>query len=318
MAFGLNSRDRLCHEVSTKQSLLTAVDDIEIIALELFDLLANQNKLNSKTAAVEQTNALIQLLVAKDKEIQELLKVAKTQEKVQVTVDKLQKELDKQQDDIVKLQTHLKEAESLLANAVFQAKQKLEHIHKANKNPVSSEELIKYAHKISASNSVSCPPGWTPGDQRRPYPSEMEMRMGWLGKMSDPSWNFNQHCGVGQPGQENQVIWAAGGSGTGAGSGTGMHPPHSQPVASPAKGPHRSPGSASGSGTIHYQPPQPHAHGGSQDVLANQHRGGGAPTPLSESALHLFSQQTGHPSQKDDDVEVMSTDSSSSSSSDSQ
>merc|ERR1712135_187941 len=268
MAFGLNSRDRLCHEVSTKQSLLTAVDDIEIIALELFDLLANQNKLNSKTAAVEQTNALIQLLVAKDKEIQELLKVAKTQEKVQVTVGKLQKELDKQQDDIVKLQTHLKEAESLLANAVFQAKQKLEHIHKANKNPVSSEELIKYAHKISASNSVSCPPGWTPGDQRRPYPSEMEMRMGWLGKMSDPSWNFNQHCGVGQP------------------------------VASPAKGPHRSPGSASGFGTIHYQPPQPHAHGGSQDVLANQHRGGDAPTPLSESALHLFSQQTGHPSQK--------------------
>ena len=42
-------------------------------------------------------------------------------------------------------------------------------------HPVLSEELIKYAHKISASNSVACPPGWTPGDQRRPYPSGNKM-----------------------------------------------------------------------------------------------------------------------------------------------
>lgn len=181
--------------VSTKQSLLRAIDDIELVALELFDNLANHGKATSKSSAVEETGALIELLVSKDKEIQELLEVAKNQANVQETVDKLQEEVDKQQDDIKKLQTHLKEAESLLSNAVYQAKQKLDHIKKSNKNPVPSEDLIKYAHKISASNSVSCPPGWTPGDPRRPYPSDMEMRMGWLGKMSDPSWNFNISLG---------------------------------------------------------------------------------------------------------------------------
>ena len=37
---------------------------------ELFDLLANQGKSSSKASAVDQTSALIQLLVAKDAEIQ--------------------------------------------------------------------------------------------------------------------------------------------------------------------------------------------------------------------------------------------------------
>merc|ERR1711931_301413 len=113
------------NSIPTKQALLTAVDDIEIVALELFDLLANQGKSSSKVSAADQTSALIQLLVAKDAEIQELLKVAKNQSSVQETVNRLQQEVDKQQEDIKKLQTHLKEAESLLSNAVHQAKQSL-------------------------------------------------------------------------------------------------------------------------------------------------------------------------------------------------
>jgi len=378
------------NSIPTKQALLTAIDDIEIVALELFDLLANQGKSSSKATAVEQTSALIQLLVAKDAEIQELLKVAKNQASVQETVNRLQREVDKQQEDIKKLQTHLKEAESLLSNAVYQAKQKLDHIRKANRNPVSSEELIKYAHKISASNSVSCPPGWTPGDQRRPYPSEMEMRMGWLGKMSDPAWNSNfalghmsqmgssganmpqgHHTGNtpgGHVGMEHGVMGGPSGMhgpGQGMGDshgarqgmwggpgGQGMHHPHGQvPHSSPVKGPHRSPGSASGSGTIHYVPPtgQNHPpHSGAPDVMmpgGSQHAFPGGQTPLgrpssgpggslSESSMHHYPHPgqgplppgshphhsgPGMPSQKEvDDVEVMSTDSSSSSSSDSQ
>lgn len=35
----------------------------------------------------------------------------------------------------------------MLSTAIFQARQKLASIAKANKRPVSSEELIKYAHK---------------------------------------------------------------------------------------------------------------------------------------------------------------------------
>lgn len=74
---------------------------------------------------------------------------------------------------------------------------------------MSSEDLIKYAHRISASNAVCAPLTWQPGDARRPYPtgntklfprilfaftninlfyfyiSDIDMRMGFLGRLSD-------------------------------------------------------------------------------------------------------------------------------------
>ena len=169
---------------------------------ELFDLLANQGKSASKASAMEQTSALIQLLVSKDVEIQvhggvfigstsEPNKGSFTEHEVDSPVpcfcarnsskSPIIKRAFKKpstnysgrwianrfaervmlavcvidyrpsfleslltilivthvvfvlQEDIKKLQTHLKEAESLLSNAVYQAKQKLEHIRRANR-----------------------------------------------------------------------------------------------------------------------------------------------------------------------------------------
>ena len=57
------------------------------------------------------------------------------------------------------------------ANAIYQAKQKLESIAWAEKRPVSAEELIRYAHRISSTNAVSAPLSWQQGDPRRPYPT---------------------------------------------------------------------------------------------------------------------------------------------------
>jgi len=51
----------------------------------------------------------------------------------------------------------------LQATAIYQAKQKLHTIYQANNRKISSEELIKYAHKISASNAVAAPPTWAVG-----------------------------------------------------------------------------------------------------------------------------------------------------------
>lgn len=49
------------------------------------------------------------------------------------------------------------------ATAIYQAKQKLQTINQAKSRKISSEELIKYAHKISASNAVAAPPTWAIG-----------------------------------------------------------------------------------------------------------------------------------------------------------
>ncbi len=51
----------------------------------------------------------------------------------------------------------------LQTSAIYQAKKKLQSIEQANSKKISSEELIKYAHKISASNAVAAPPNWAPG-----------------------------------------------------------------------------------------------------------------------------------------------------------
>ena len=52
-----------------------------------------------------------------------------------------------------------------------------------------SEELIKYAHKISSSHAVAAPYNWEQGDPRRPYPIDLEMRQGLLCQQSGLSLN---------------------------------------------------------------------------------------------------------------------------------
>ncbi|KAG8000446.1 Mediator of RNA polymerase II transcription subunit 4 [Nibea albiflora] len=106
----------------------------------------------------------------------------------------LEKEVEKRDSDIQQLQKQLKEAEHILATAVYQAKEKLKSIDKARKGSISSEEIIKYAHRISASNAVCAPLNWVPGDPRRPYPTDLEMRSGMLGHMANlPTNGVNGH-----------------------------------------------------------------------------------------------------------------------------
>lgn len=52
-------------------------------------------------------------------------------------------------------------------------------------------DILKWFYRISASNAISAPLTWQQGDLRRPYPTDIEMRLGFLGK-SDLS-NVNGH-----------------------------------------------------------------------------------------------------------------------------
>lgn len=81
----------------------------------------------------------------------------------------------------------LNEAEHQLSTALYQARQKMDLIKKANKRPVYSEELIRYAHNISSQHSVASPYDWTPGDPRRPYPTDLQMRQSLLNGNSPSS-----------------------------------------------------------------------------------------------------------------------------------
>lgn len=126
--------------------------------------------------------SLVDLLVAKDNEMKQLLKLAEEQSKIDEKVNILKAHINKYDQEIGQLQKQLKEAELILSTAIFQARQKLASIAKANEQPINSEDLIKYAYLISSSHAISAPMTWHQGDLRRPYPNDIEMRLGYLGK----------------------------------------------------------------------------------------------------------------------------------------
>ena len=125
---------------------------------------------NAKLSSAEHAQ-LTELLVAKDKELKETLKKASEQAQIDLKMEAVKAEVERQDQEIQQLQRQLKDAEQILATAIYQAKQKLQSISRANKRPVASEELIKFAHRISASNAVCAPLTWQQGDPRRPYPT---------------------------------------------------------------------------------------------------------------------------------------------------
>lgn len=252
--------------MSTKEQLLQLVDDIEIISKELLENILAPKMPGQKGITIEHSQ-LAELLVAKDKELKDTLKQADEQAEIQKKMDALQVEVEKQDQDIRQLQKHLKEAEHILATAIYQAKQKLSSISKGNSRPTSSEELIKYAHRISSSNAVAAPHNWQQGDPRRPYPTDIEMRLGFLGRLSDLPISGNMLVAQQQ------------------GSLGDMAPPRT---------PHDQPSTQVGPYTW-------------------QHSGDIKPSIGSSS---VAMETKGH--KENEDVEVMSTDSSSSSSSDSQ
>uniref|UniRef100_A0A8C1E263 Mediator of RNA polymerase II transcription subunit 4 n=1 Tax=Cyprinus carpio carpio TaxID=630221 RepID=A0A8C1E263_CYPCA len=176
----------------TKDKLLSTLDDIEVLSRELIEMLALSR--TQKLPQPGEDTDILELLVQRDREFQELMQTALEQGRVQQEMQALEKEVEKRDSDIQQLQKQLKEAEHILATAVYQAKEKLKSIEKARKGSISSEEIIKYAHRISASNAVCAPLNWVPGDPRRPYPTDLEMRSGILGNMSNmPTNGVNGH-----------------------------------------------------------------------------------------------------------------------------
>lgn len=172
----------MASHLSTKERLLSLVDDIELVAKEMIE-----NAIAPKPQKMSATEhaQLTDLLLSKDAELKKTLDLAGEQAKIQQKMNQLKMEVDNQDQDIHQLQRQLKEAEQLLATSLYQARQKLASIMKSRKRPIGSEDLIKFAHRISASNAVSAPLSWAPGDPRRPYPTDLEMRLGLLGRLCD-------------------------------------------------------------------------------------------------------------------------------------
>ncbi|XP_035900653.1 mediator of RNA polymerase II transcription subunit 4 [Anopheles stephensi] len=266
------------YHLSTRERLLAIINDIEIVAKELIEntIAPKAQKMSSADHA-----QLVELLVLKDKELKSTLQLAAEQAGIEKNMDALREQVRKQDEEINQLQKQLKEAEQILATSIFQARQKLASIAKANKRPVSSEELIKFAHRISASHAICAPLTWQQGDLRRPYPTDIEMRLGFLGK-SDLNINGHNPQHPNSLNEMHRNTAVSGAAGGGGGTGAGGEIP------------------ASAQNQFAWHP--------SGELHMSMGAGGGS-VSLDTRA---------HKDASQDDVEVMSTESSSSSSSDSQ
>lgn len=259
-----------------RDALLNTVNDVELISKELFEYFLAPKHIRQ---GLIDGNQLAELLVKKDHELKQEIENARDQEIIQSKIEILRVEVEKYDEELCQLQKNLKEAEHILATGIYQARQKLSLIEKANSHPISTEELIKYAHKISADHSVASPYNWEIGDQRRPYPTDYEMKSGLLANSNDANLSSLLQQQQNQYNvQQNQQMQ--------------QDPPQARPASS-----------ASASSSPYPWNTQ------SYDVKPNVNSLGG-------SFDHHLDVKTNN--KDNDDVEVMSTDSSSSSSSDSQ
>lgn len=160
------------------------IDEIEALSKELILQTLNSNKA-PKVPTTENNilRELTKILVQKQSELTIYLKTANEQQILFNKITKVKSTLVDSDSDIKNLLLYMKEAEQVLSSAVYQSRIKLDMIKKAK--PISSDLIIKYAHKISTDYGVCCPENWTPDNPRRPYPTDSDMRMGWLGKIND-------------------------------------------------------------------------------------------------------------------------------------
>ncbi|KAJ8030991.1 Mediator of RNA polymerase II transcription subunit 4 [Holothuria leucospilota] len=183
-------------KIASKSKLLSLVEEAEQLTR---DLLETTTTARQKIVHPDDPQ-IMEMLLKKNEELEATLKETEVHREKKKEIECLQEEVDKRDEDIKQLQKQLKEAEHVLSTALYQAKEKLKAIGRANKGALSVEQLIKYAHRISATNSVAAPLTWAPGDPRRPYPTDLEIRMGILSRLNNLPGGGS---GVNQEGDQN-------------------------------------------------------------------------------------------------------------------
>lgn len=71
-------------------------------------------------------------------------------------------------------------------------------ISQAEARQIKDEDIVKYSHKISACHATCAPTGWAPGDSRRPFPTDIDMRAGILPTITN-NGQINHHSNTENP-----------------------------------------------------------------------------------------------------------------------
>lgn len=178
--------DDLNSVLSTKDNIKNLIDDIEQLSKELILQTFETSKSRHQASASESQNDLLEItkqIIHKQNQLNNYLSIANEQQALYSKIHQVKDGLVKSDSDIKSLLLYLKEAEQVLSSAVYQSKLKLDMIKKSK--PLPSDVIIRYAHKISSEFGVCCPENWGGDNPYRPYPTDADMRRGWLAKLNN-------------------------------------------------------------------------------------------------------------------------------------
>jgi len=180
--------------LGTRRKLDLLLQEMDTICRELISQLHNSpsalTTINSSSSNNVDTQTLIDMFIERQQYLTQQLAIVRQQQE-------LERQLQIKRDEILKcdralrcLQTYLLQAVQVLGSAVYQAREKLANIRRAK--TFSSESIIRYAHQLATCYSTTAPDNWQQGDIRRPYPTNIDMRRGILGRISEQTLQQQQ------------------------------------------------------------------------------------------------------------------------------
>lgn len=190
MLSGYNNSSK---DPSTRKQLQEALKDFASLSNNLFE---NIRKPNTTSGGAQSSNFEVENsvkhtlnhLIAKDQNIKQLVEIACNQYIEKIKLESYDKELLELNELILSMQKYLSDAERLLEQKIHEAKQKLLIFDKANETSIDSEEIITYSHRISHDGVLGAPVTWQGiHHPERPYPTDIAMRSGVLGRMANMS-----------------------------------------------------------------------------------------------------------------------------------
>jgi mediator of RNA polymerase II transcription subunit 4 len=173
--------------LGTRRKLELLLQDMDTLSREIISQLHNSSSIiNDKL----DTQTLINMFVERQDYLTQQIHIVHQQQE-------LERQLQIKRDEILKceralrcLQTYLLQATQVLSSAIYQAREKLTNIHQAK--TFSSDTIIRYAHQLALCYSTVAPENWQQGDIRRPYPTNIDMRRGLLGRISEQTLEKQQ------------------------------------------------------------------------------------------------------------------------------
>ncbi|CAF0898439.1 unnamed protein product [Adineta ricciae] len=173
--------------LGTRRKLELLLQEMDTICREM--IVQMHNSTTNRTANVD-IQALVDMFIERQNLLTEQIAVVRQHEELERQLQLKREEILKCERALRCLHTYLLQAVQVLSSAVYQAREKLDNIRRAKSFP--SETIIRYAHQLAICYSTTAPENWQQGDIRRPFPTNLDMTRGLLGRISEQTLQKQQ------------------------------------------------------------------------------------------------------------------------------